>query len=168
MLFITVKGFVFLLDKKSTSSGAMMQLPPTPSKETLGLTQRYLVLQLRLLAKKPLTVEINILSLKDKRQRYRLHLSNKFRTIEVHQLHVQIPLGPLLTPDTWTHFILDVAHLTSFFFRNGDFGSIDSISIHAGCRLRVSVVPPLPPPSRGPLMGGGRGGCVDAFVLYLA
>lgn len=140
----TVKGFVFLLDKKATAASsshasALMQLPPVPSKQTLGLTQGYLVLQMRLLAKKPLTVEINILSLKDKRQRYRLHLSNKFRTVEVHEMHAQIPLAPLLAADTWTHLIVDVARLTSYFFKNRDFGSIDSINLHSGCRLRVSI-----------------------------
>lgn len=131
---------MFLLDRKSTaaSSSPMMQVPPSPSKHTLGLTQRHLIFQLRLLAKKSFTVEINILSLKDSRQRYRLHLSTKFRTVEVHQMHVQIPLSPLLTPDTWTHLIIDVAYLTSFFFKNRDFGSIDSLNIHSGCRLRVS------------------------------
>jgi hypothetical protein len=128
---------VFLLDKKAAASTTLMQLPPIPSKQTLGLTQRYLVMQLRPLANKPLTVEINVLSRKDGGQRYRLHLSTKFRTIEMHQMHAQIPLGPLLTPDTWVHFIVDVAHLTSYFFRNKDFGSIDSISLHSGCRLRV-------------------------------
>lgn len=121
------------------SAGTLLQLPPNPAKQTLGLTQRYLVLQLRPLAKKPVTIEINILSLKDKRQRYRLHLSHKFRTVEVHQLHVQVPLSPLLTPDMWTHFIVDVAELTSYFFKNKDFGSIDSVGLHSGCRLRVSA-----------------------------
>ena len=114
-----------------------MQIPPSPTKQTLGLTQRYLILQLRPLAKKPVTIEIGILSLKDKQQRYRLHLSNKFRTVEVNQLHVQVPLSPLLSPDTWTHFIVDVTELTSYFFKNKDFGSIDSIALHSGCRLRV-------------------------------
>ena len=132
------------MDKKaaaaSSHASTLMQIPPTPSKQTLGLTQSFLVLQLRLLAKKSLTIEINILSLKDKRQRYRLHLSNKFRSVEVHQMHAQIPLTPLLATDAWTHLIVDVAHLTSYFFKNRDFGSIDSISLHTGCRLRVSII----------------------------
>ena len=131
---------MFLLDKKSsTAAGPLMQVPPVPSKESLGLTQPYLIFQLRALAKRPFTIEVNILSHKDKRQRYRLHLSNKFRSVEVNQMHTQIPLGSVLTPDTWTHLVIDVSNLTSFFFRNRDFGSIDSISIQSGCRRRVSV-----------------------------
>lgn len=141
LLSLLVKGFVFLLDKKAAPSGAMMQLPPSPAKQTLGLTQRYLILQLRPLANKPVTIEIGILSLKDKKQRYRLHLSNRFRTVEVHQLHVQVPLSPLISPDTWTHFIIDVVALTSYFFKKNDFGSIDSIGLHSGCRLRVCTLP---------------------------
>lgn len=138
---------MFLLDKKAAvSSAPLMQVPPAPSKQTLGLTQRFLVLQLRPLAKKPMTLEVSMLSLKDKGQRYRLHLSDKFRSVEVHQMHVQVPLAGLLPPDTWTNCILDVAALTSFFFRNNDFGSIDSIALHSGCRLRVRpCCPPITP-----------------------
>lgn len=145
----TVKGFVFLLDKKSSTPNALMQIPTTPGKDNLGLIQRYLVFQIRSQSKKPLTIEICVLSRKDKLQRYRLHMSSKFRSIEVNQLHAQIPIGLFLKPDTWTHFIVDVSSLTSLFFKNNDFGSIDSIGLHSGCRLRkVFTLPRINDPSK--------------------
>ena len=68
----TVKGFVFNIGSPSTTN---MRTPPS-SKDTLGLTQRYLVVQCRFETNKAAGVEVGVLSKKG--HRLRLHFSSLF------------------------------------------------------------------------------------------
>jgi hypothetical protein len=125
----TVKGFVFLIDK---SNNATMQIPST-NKETLGLTQRYLVFQIRCFANKPITIEIATLNKHD--HRTRLHLSSKFREVDCNSLHAQLPLT-ISYPDRWVNFVIDLIETTKECFGVSDYSSIDSICLHSSCRVR--------------------------------
>ena len=125
----TVKGFVYFVEKPST---ATMQIPIPTKKMSLGLQQRYLVVQLRGMTNKPITLEV--CTLDSKSQRHRFHLSSKFKEIETNSLHVQIPMDPL-QEHTWFHVILDLSSLTSAHF-HARYAGIDSICIRPSCRVR--------------------------------
>ena len=125
----TVKGFVFFVEKPSTAS---MLIPISTKKVNLGLTQRYLVLQMRGMANKPITLEVCTLDTNS--QRHRFHFSSKFKTVETKSLHAQIPF-PLLQEHTWFHVILDLYSLSDVHFR-AIYVGIDSICIRPSCRIR--------------------------------
>merc|ERR1719487_2108467 len=125
----TVKGFVFNIGSPSTSS---MRTPPA-TKDTLGLTQRYLVIQCRFENGKAAGMEIGVLSKKN--HRLRLHFSSLFRDFEKHELHAQIPLT-VDVASGWHMLVLDLQDLMMHSFRTAEFGSIDSITLKPYMRVR--------------------------------
>lgn len=125
----TVKGFVYLIDKPST---ATMQIPEN-NRDHLGLTQRYLIVQMRPSSAKIFTLEINLLERGG--QRHRFHLSSKFRQFEIKALHAQIPVDLQTSEAVWLNVILDLTSLCSNFFKTS-YASVESICIHPCCRVR--------------------------------
>lgn len=126
----TVKGFVFLLEKGVSTS---MSIPSDPSRETLGLVQPLLVLQLRLSPSKHTSLELILLD--DKGNRRRMHLSSTFRELECNDLHVQIPLR-FEKEDRWVNLILDLDAIIGNCFRGYKFQSILYICLKPVCRVR--------------------------------
>lgn len=125
----TIKGFVFLLEKGSTTQ---MCIPPD-SRESLGITQALLVLQLRLAPGKHIGFEI--IAVDDKGIRRRMYLSSTFRDVECNDLHIQLPLA-LETSDNWINLIIDINAIISNCFRGHRFQSIEYICIKPVCRIR--------------------------------
>jgi hypothetical protein len=123
-------GFVFLLEKGTSTS---MSIPPDPSRETLGLVQPVLVLQLRLSPSKHTSLELIVLD--DKGNRRRMHLSSTFREFECNDLHIQIPLR-FEKEDRWVNLVLDLDAIIRNCFRGHKFQSILYISLKPVCRLR--------------------------------
>ena len=148
----SVKGFVFYLDKPST---ATMQLPVSTKRVSLGLSQRYLVLQMRGMGtKKPITIEV--CTLDNKARRHRLHLSTKFKEGDTKSLHAQIPLEPL-QEQTWFHVVLDLTALSDHHFQ-APYVGIDSICLHPCCRVRkIFTLPAVD------VYDGTTFNCPDAF-----
>jgi hypothetical protein len=133
----TVKGFVFLLEKPASAS---MQIPEN-IRETLDLTQRYFILQLRYSSNKAFTFEVTTYD--QNHQRHRFHISSKFRQIDVKPFHVQIPFAPECEDNCWINFILDLKLLNEKYFHVA-YSSINSISIQPCCRIRkVFTIPKL-------------------------
>lgn len=125
----TVKGFVYFIDKPSTST---MEIPQT-NKESLGISQSILVFQLRCYNNKPFTLEVTVLD--QNSNRLRLHISTKFHNFEANTLHAQLPLM-ILYPDRWCNLIFDLKELTDNCFKPSKFVSIESITIHPSSRIR--------------------------------
>lgn len=125
----TVKGFVYLIDKPINS---FMTIPEN-NKLTLGLKQRYLIIQLRYNQSKTITFEIVILD--KQQQRHRFHISTKFKNIDIKVFHVQIPFNVNCEDNYWINYILDLKMLCEIYF-HVDYKTIDSITIQPSCRLR--------------------------------
>lgn len=142
-----IKGNAFLLDG---SADTRMQLPKAtsgPSSVSLGLTQRYLVLQLLVPFTKNFSIEIGFVDLQ--RARRRFVISSAFREPSVTALHAQIPLGgTTISRDTWINLVLDLQALTETFFGGSVFRSMESLAICGCCRLkRVFTMKDPPAPS---------------------
>jgi hypothetical protein len=146
-----VKGFVYYLEKPST---ATMQIPCPNKRVSLGLSQRYLVCQMRGMAKKPITLEV--CTLDGKSQRHRFHLSTRFKDSETNSLHAQIPLDEL-DEHIWYHIILDLYALSDHHF-DARYVGIESICIHPCCRVRKVFTLPA-----ADIIDGTSFSCPDVF-----
>jgi hypothetical protein len=139
------------LEKPST---ATMQIPCPNKRVSLGLSQRYLVCQMRGMAKKPITLEV--CTLDGKSQRHRFHLSTRFKDSETNSLHAQIPLDEL-DEHIWYHIILDLYALSDHHF-DARYVGIESICIHPCCRVRKVFTLPA-----ADIIDGTSFSCPDVF-----
>ena len=129
----SVKGYVLELEG---GRDAKVQLPAA-DKETLGLLQPYLVLQVLVPPGKGFAIELAILD-KSKTRR-RLHLSCNCQDIQATPLHVRAPLH-LVRRGVWLNLCIDVAGIFQEAFtpvtRIADFWSIESMVLTAACKVR--------------------------------
>jgi hypothetical protein len=125
----TVKGFVYLLDKGSTTQ---MSIPPD-SKESLGILQPLLVLQIRLQHGKHFGFELIVID--DRNQRRRMYFSTIFRDFESNDFHVQIPLE-LNNHDGWNNLVIDMNSIVSTCSRGSRFHSLEYVCVKPVCRIR--------------------------------
>ncbi|KFR02315.1 Uncharacterized protein C3orf67, partial [Nipponia nippon] len=125
-----VKGFVFVLEGSSQIN--KMQLPKE-TRQTLGLIQRFLTLQIFMPLGQDFSTELLITDLGNIKRR--LYLSTVHKELSVTPLHAKIPLFPIKRK-IWCNMCIDLVAFTSEIFRGAVFQSLDGISISANCKLR--------------------------------
>ena len=126
-----IKGFKYMLTGKGSQTSSIQC--PSVLKDSLGLTQPLLVLQLKSLVQEdPLNLEVLILDKAGQRRRFLF--STTFRTIDVNALHVQIPwIQP--NRETWTNVVFNLQLLAMQCF-SATFASIESFILRPLCSLR--------------------------------
>lgn len=130
-----VKGFVLALEKDGTASSATCP----SSKNSLGIVQPLLIVQLQIDSTKPFSIEI-VVSDKAK-QRKRLHFSTSIRSIECNELHVRLPWE--VADAEWCNVVFNLAEITHRFFRNSEFSMLESFTIRPVCKVRKIFSLPL-------------------------
>jgi len=136
----SAKGYVFNLGSGASSC---LQCPAT-SRQTLGLTQRFMVLQLKFSPGKQASISFEVAFLDQDGRRRRLHFSSHFRSFEpLNELSAQIPLNPTIYGENWANMILDLEDLATRAFPGCRFGSVDSILLKPHCHLRKIFTLPV-------------------------
>lgn len=125
-----VKGFVFVLEGSSQTN--KMQLPKG-TRQTLGLIQQFLVLQIYVPLGQDFSTELLITDLGNIKRR--LYLSTVHRELSVTPLHAKIPLF-MIKRKIWCNLCIDLVAFTSEIFKGAVFQSLDGIIVSANCKLR--------------------------------
>ncbi|KFU89151.1 Uncharacterized protein C3orf67, partial [Chaetura pelagica] len=125
-----VKGFAFVLEGSSQIN--KMQLPKE-TRQTLGLIQQFLTLQIFVPVGQDFSTELLITDLGNIKRR--LYLSTVHRELSVTTLHAKIPLFTLKRK-IWCNMCIDLVAFTSEIFRGAVFQSLDGITVSANCKLR--------------------------------
>ncbi|KFV81792.1 Uncharacterized protein C3orf67, partial [Struthio camelus australis] len=125
-----VKGFVFVLEGSSQIN--KMQLPKE-ARQTLGLIQQFLTLQIFVPLGQDFSTELLITDLGNIKRR--LYLSTVHKELSVTPLHAKIPLF-MIKRKIWCNMCIDLVAFTSEIFRGAVFQSLDGIIISANCKLR--------------------------------
>ncbi|XP_010192165.1 PREDICTED: uncharacterized protein C3orf67 homolog [Mesitornis unicolor] len=125
-----VKGFVFLLEGSSQIN--KMQLPKK-TRQTLGLIQQFLTLQIFVPLGQDFSVGLLITDLGNIKRR--LYLSTIHKELSVTPLHAKIPLFTIKR-EIWCNMCIDLVAFTCEIFRGAVFRSLDGISVSANCKLR--------------------------------
>ncbi|XP_010287741.1 PREDICTED: uncharacterized protein C3orf67 homolog [Phaethon lepturus] len=125
-----LKGFVFVLEGNSQIN--KMQLPKE-TRQTLGLIQQFLTLQIFVPLGQDFSTELLITDLGNIKRR--LYLSTVHKELSVTPLHAKIPLFTIKRK-IWCNMCIDLVAFTSEIFRGAVFQSLDGISISANCKLR--------------------------------
>nr|XP_015202576.1 PREDICTED: uncharacterized protein C3orf67 homolog isoform X3 [Lepisosteus oculatus] len=134
-----VKSFVYVLEGSSQTNKMQM---PKDSKMALGLTQRYLILQMYVPLGNDFTTELMITDLGNLKRR--LYLSTVHKEVSATPLHAKIPLS-CLKRSIWCNVCIDLVSFTSEIFKGAAFLSLDGIIISATCRLRKIFTMKLQP-----------------------
>uniref|UniRef100_A0A8C3LXX0 Chromosome 3 open reading frame 67 n=1 Tax=Chrysolophus pictus TaxID=9089 RepID=A0A8C3LXX0_CHRPC len=124
------KGFVFVLEGSSQIN--RMQLPKE-TRQTLGLIQPFLTLQILVPLGQDFSTELLITDLGNIKRR--LYLSTVHKELSVTPLHAKIPLF-MIKRKIWCNLCIDLVAFTSEIFRGAIFQSLDGIIISANCKLR--------------------------------
>ncbi|KAL7694796.1 putative cilia-and flagella-associated protein 20/C3orf67 [Plasmopara halstedii] len=140
-----IKGNVFLFDGNAETK---MQLPKTTSC-SLGLTQRFVLLQLFVPFTRSLSVEMCFADVQKVRRRF--VIASAFRELVQTTLHVQLPLTTTDVPrDEWVNLVFDLQTLAALHFPTTKYRSLESISVSGTCRLkRIFTMKDAPTPSIG-------------------
>ncbi|KAM6301109.1 protein CFAP20DC [Aegotheles albertisi] len=125
-----VKGFVFVLEGNSQIN--KMQLPKE-TRQTLGLIQQFLTLQIFVPLGQDFSTELLITDSGNIKRR--LYLSTVHKELSVTPLHAKIPLFTIKRK-IWCNMCIDLVEFTSEIFRGAVFRSLDGIIISANCKLR--------------------------------
>uniref|UniRef100_A0A8C6VJG1 CFA20 domain-containing protein n=1 Tax=Naja naja TaxID=35670 RepID=A0A8C6VJG1_NAJNA len=125
-----VKGFVFVLEGSGQTN--KMQLPKE-TKQTLGLIQQFLVLQIYVPLGQDFSAELLITDLGNIKRR--LYLSTIHKELSVTPLHAKIPLFTIKRK-IWCNLCIDLVAFTSEIFKGAVFQSLDGIIVSANCKLR--------------------------------
>ncbi|OWZ24796.1 hypothetical protein PHMEG_00065 [Phytophthora megakarya] len=140
-----IKGNAFTLDGHS---GTKMQLPKTTS-SSLGLAQRFVILQLLVPFTRSFSVEICYSDFHKIRRRFMV--ASAFRDITRTALHVQLPLNAVEIPrDQWMNLVFDLHTLSEMHFPGTGYRSMESVCVSGSCRLkRIFTMKDAPTPSQG-------------------
>ncbi|XP_071612238.1 protein CFAP20DC isoform X1 [Heliangelus exortis] len=125
-----VKGFVFVLEGSSQIN--KMQLPKK-TRQTLGLVQQFLTLQILVPLGQDFSTELLITDLGNIKRR--LYLSTVYKELSETPLHAKIPLF-MIKRKIWCNMCIDLVAFTSEIFRGAVFQSLDGITVSANCKLR--------------------------------
>ncbi|XP_056221170.1 uncharacterized protein C3orf67 homolog isoform X2 [Seriola aureovittata] len=123
-----VKGFVYCLE--GSSQTVKMQMPESV-KMSLGLLQRFLVLQVNIPQCKDFSIELVITD--SEHLKRRLHLSTVHKELSVTILHAKIPFVGLKR-NIWSTLCLDLESFTAELFKG--FLTLDGITLFATCKVR--------------------------------
>ncbi|XP_019392291.1 PREDICTED: uncharacterized protein C3orf67 homolog isoform X7 [Crocodylus porosus] len=125
-----VKGFIFVLEGSSQTN--KMQLPKE-ARQTLGLIQRFLVLQIYVPLGQDFSTELLVTDLGNTKRR--LYLSTVQKELSITPLHAKIPLF-MIKRKIWCNLCIDLVAFTGEIFKGAVFQSLDGIIISANCKLR--------------------------------
>ncbi|KAM8915769.1 protein CFAP20DC isoform 2-T2 [Spinachia spinachia] len=123
-----VKGFVYCLEGRSRP--VKMQMPEN-EKSSLGLLQRFLVLQVNIPQFKDFSVELMITDLHHLKRR--LHLSTVHKELSATLLHARIPFAGLKR-SIWSNLCIDLESFSGELFKG--FLTLDAITLFATCKVR--------------------------------
>ncbi|XP_037643270.1 uncharacterized protein C3orf67 homolog isoform X1 [Sebastes umbrosus] len=123
-----VKGFVYCLE--GSSQTVKMQMPEN-GKMSLGLLQRFLVLQVNIPQCKDFSIELVITD--SEHLKRRLHLSTVHKELSATLLHAKIPFVGLKR-NIWSTLCVDLVSFTGELFKG--FLSLDGITLFATCKVR--------------------------------
>ncbi|XP_042362514.1 uncharacterized protein C3orf67 homolog [Plectropomus leopardus] len=123
-----VKGFVYCLE--GSSQTVKMQMPES-GKMSLGLLQRFLVLQVNIPQCKDFSIELVITD--SEHLKRRLHLSTVYKEMSATLLHAKIPFVGLKR-SIWSTLCIDLASFTNELFKG--FLTLDGITLFATCKVR--------------------------------
>ncbi|XP_056357747.1 protein CFAP20DC isoform X2 [Oenanthe melanoleuca] len=125
-----LKGFVFVLEGNSLIN--KMKLP-RETKQTLGLVQQFLTLQIFVPLGKDFSTELLITDYENIKRR--LYLSTVHKELSVTPLHAKIPLF-MIKRKIWCNMCIDLSTFTYEIFKGACFRSLDGIIVSANCKLR--------------------------------
>ncbi|XP_050813320.1 protein CFAP20DC isoform X10 [Gopherus flavomarginatus] len=125
-----VKGFVFVLEGSSQTNKIQL---PKETRQTLGLIQRFLVLQIYVPLGQDFSTELLVTDLGNIKRR--LYLSTVHKELSITPLHAKLPLF-MIKRRIWCNLCIDLVAFTSEIFRGAVFQSLDGIIISANCKLR--------------------------------
>ncbi|XP_019360402.1 PREDICTED: uncharacterized protein C3orf67 homolog isoform X8 [Gavialis gangeticus] len=125
-----VKGFIFVLEGSSQTN--KMQLPKEV-RQTLGLIQQFLVLQIYVPLGQDFSTELLVTDLGNTKRR--LYLSTVQKELSITPLHAKIPLF-MIKRKIWCNLCIDLVAFTGEIFKGAVFQSLDGIIISANCKLR--------------------------------
>ncbi|XP_060691839.1 uncharacterized protein C3orf67 homolog [Hemiscyllium ocellatum] len=134
-----VKSYVYILEGSSQRN--KMQLPKD-SKQSLGLIQRFLVLQLCVPVGQDFSTELLITDLGNIKRR--LYLSTIHKELSATPLHAKIPLG-IIKRKIWSNVCIDMVSFANAAFKGAGFQSLDRIVVSANCKLRKIFTMKLQP-----------------------
>ncbi|XP_044030317.1 uncharacterized protein C3orf67 homolog isoform X2 [Siniperca chuatsi] len=123
-----VKGFVYYLE--GSSQTVKMQMPEN-GKMSLGLLQRFLVLQVNIPQCKDFSIELVITD--SEHLKRRLHLSTVHKELSATLLHAKIPFVGLKR-NIWSTLCIDLVSFTGELFKG--FLTLDGITLFATCKVR--------------------------------
>ncbi|XP_043373899.1 protein CFAP20DC isoform X17 [Dermochelys coriacea] len=138
-----VKGFVFVLEGSSQTNKIQL---PKETRQTLGLTQQFLVLQIYVPLGQDFSTElleqysplgiVKLTKVTDLGNiKRRLYLSTVHKELSVTPLHAKLPLF-MIKRKIWCNLCIDLVAFTSEIFKGAVFQSLDGIIISANCKLR--------------------------------
>ncbi|XP_026163042.1 protein CFAP20DC isoform X4 [Mastacembelus armatus] len=123
-----VKGFVYSLE--GSSQTVKMQMPEN-GKMSLGLLQRFLVLQVNIPQFKDFSTELVITD--SEHLKRRLHLSTVHKELSSTLLHAKIPFVGVKR-DIWSTLCIDLVSFAAELFKG--FLTLDGITLFATCKVR--------------------------------
>ncbi|XP_028680433.2 uncharacterized protein C3orf67 homolog [Erpetoichthys calabaricus] len=124
------KSFIYILEGSSQTN--KMQLPKD-SRSSLGLIQRYLILQIHLPLGKDFSTELIVTDMSNIKRR--LYLSTVHKELSTTALHAKIPLARVKRK-IWCNLCIDLLSFTNEIFKGAVFLSLDGITVTASCKLR--------------------------------
>ncbi|XP_078269887.1 protein CFAP20DC [Rhinoraja longicauda] len=125
-----VKSYVYILEGSCQRN--KMQLPKN-SKHSLGLIQRFLVLQIWFPVGQDFSTELQITDLGNIKRR--LYLSTIHKEFSTTPLHAKIPLG-IIRRKIWSNICIDMVSFANAAFKGPGFQFLDRIVVSANCKLR--------------------------------
>jgi len=129
----SVKGYVMAVEG---GRDARLQFPPN-DRESLGLLQHYLVLQVYIPVGKGFSIELAVSDLNKTRRRINMSTNNK--DVYATPLHVRLPLD-IIRRGEWLNLCFDVRDIFHESFspvtRIADYWCIDTLSVCSSCKLR--------------------------------
>ncbi|MEQ2314703.1 hypothetical protein AMECASPLE_014884, partial [Ameca splendens] len=123
-----VKGFVYCLE--GSSHTVKMQMPEN-AKMSLGLIQRFLVLQVNVPERHDFSIELVITD--SEHLKRRLYFSTVHKEMSATLLHAKIPFTEL-NRNTWSTLCIDLVSIAGELFKG--FLTLDGITLFATCKVR--------------------------------
>ncbi|XP_032404320.1 protein CFAP20DC [Xiphophorus hellerii] len=123
-----VKGFVYCLE--GSSHTVKMQMPKN-AKMSLGLIQRFLIIQVNISERHDFSTELVITDLQHLKRR--LCFSTVHKEMSATLLHAKIPFTELKR-NTWSTLCIDLESFASGLFKG--FSTLDGITLFATCKVR--------------------------------
>lgn len=133
----SIKGYIYNIER--TSPHTFLNCPAN-LKDSLGIYQQYLVLQLFPFPAKHVHLEVIIMDTKSQRRRFLL--STSFQKAEANELHCQIPWS-IENRGIWNSIVIDLKTLASRCFKGAVYSVLESFTLRPCCHLRKVFTVPM-------------------------